>query len=155
MEMSITWVARVPEFRWWKRPPSKPSKTHPSQCKVITNPSRNQMVSTIVMLPFAQKYSILRTKEEKWQLIWRNESYRQTGHHWSNFPKPAVYALIFALRNKSDNTEDRCFLFSLEKFYVGNWHLIHTKKRFQSWPVSLKLRERVLRSLLFLTQITQ
>lgn len=39
---------------------------HPSQYKVITNQSRNQMVSTIAVPPFVQKKKgILRNKEER------------------------------------------------------------------------------------------
>lgn len=56
MEMSVTGLQEFQkQFRWWKRPPSNPSKRHSTQCKVTTNQSRNQMVSTIAILPCVQK----------------------------------------------------------------------------------------------------
>lgn len=135
-------VTRRPEFRSWnsdgERLPSKPRKV-PLHNAVITNRSRNQVVSKIVILPLVQIHSTVRTKEKKRWLVWRSKTYRQVETtEVTSQSQPST--LI------SDNIEDRFLSFQLEKFYVGNWHSIRMKW-FQSQCISSQLRERVLRSL--------
>jgi len=44
------------------------------------------------------------------------------------FPKPAVYPLIFALRNKPDDINNR--FFSIREIICGNCHLTHLRRSF-------------------------
>lgn len=133
-----------------ERRPSKPRRV-PFHNAVITNPARNQMVSTIAILPLVKIPSTVRTKEKK--KVWRSERYRQVDTTEVT-SQSQQSTLISALRNMPDDTKVRFLFFQLQKFYVGNWHSIHMKKWFQSRCISLQLRQRVLRSLAISHTIT-